>query len=407
MDRLNKERYSREIQDEISLNILPFWDKVIDRERGGFFGRIRNDGKIIENAPKSAVLNTRILWTYSAVFRYLEDRKYLDLAERAYSYILHHFQDREEGGIFWMVDAYGNPIEKKKQIYAQAFCIYALSEYFFITKDPKALDLAVQIFSLIEAHGYDPGFSGYQEAFSREWDLLEDVRLSEKDKNERKSMNTHLHLLEAYTNLSKVWKSQKLKQQLERLVAIFIEKIIDPKTGHSHLFFDDRWNVRSDIVSYGHDIEASWLLYEAGEVLRNQELSAKIEKASLRLTEITLKEGVDKDGGLMNEGNIQGVVDSDKHWWPQAEAMVGLLNAFQTTEEVKFYEASYRCWEFVKTHIVDREFGEWFFRVDRQGNAYRIEEDKVGPWKGPYHNTRSCLELLRRLESPMTIFPLS
>lgn len=398
MNRIDTERYFKEIEEELTDNILPFWNKTIDREKEGFFGRIRNDGKIIEDALKSAVLNTRILWTYSAVYRHLRDEKYLDLAHRAYRYILRHFRDREKGGIFWMVDALGNPVEEKKQIYAQAFCIYALSEYYRVTKDRDALNWAKQIFAMIEENSFDPEFRGYFEAFSREWDLLEDVRLSAKDKNERKTMNTHLHLLEAYTNLSRIWESKKLERQLERLVGIFLDIIIDVETGHFHLFFDDRWDVRSDAVSYGHDIEGSWLLHEAGEVLQNEKLSRRIEKASLRLAEITLMEGVDDDGGLMHAGNIHGAVDTDKHWWPQAEAMVGFLNAFQITKEMKFYESSYRCWEFARKHIVDREFGEWFFRVDKQGQAYLSEENKVGPWKGPYHNTRACLEIIRRLK---------
>jgi len=297
-----------------------------------------------------------------------------------------------------MVDAMGNPAETKKQIYAQAFCIYALSEYYRITGDQDALEWAKQIFRLIEEKSYDPAFPGYFEAFDRAWILLEDVRLSEKDENERKTMNTHLHLLEAYTDLSRIWKSKDLKHQLERLVEIFLDRIIDPETGHFHLFFDDRWNIRSKAFSYGHDVEGSWLLFEAGEILGCRGLSEKIEKSSLRLAEVTLKEGVDADGGLMSKGDGYRVIDKDKHWWSQAEAMVGFLNAYQITEDKKFYEASYRCWDFVKTYMVDKEKGEWFFKTDKNGRPYYSEENKVGPWKGPYHNTRACLEIRRRLK---------
>lgn len=392
-DRINKELYYSEIREELAGNILPFWDKTIDKERGGFYGRILNEGKIIKNALKSAVLNTRILWTYSSVHRQLKEEKYLELAKRAYRYIQQHFKDEENGGIFWLVDALGNPIETKKQIYAQAFCIYALSEYYRVTKDEDALNWAVEIFNLIEKNSFDSKFLGYFEAYDREWNLLEDVRLSDKDKNEVKTMNTHLHLLEGYTNLMRIWESKKLRQQLEQLIEIFLNKIIDPETGHFNLFFDDYWNVRSEEFSYGHDIEGSWLLYEAGEVLGNEELLKQIKRASLRLAEITLMEGTDGDGGLMNEGNIDGVMDTDKHWWPQAEAMVGFMNAYQITKEKKFFDASHHCWEFTKENIVDRKNGEWFYRVNREGRPYYSEEDKVGPWKAPYHNTRACLEL--------------
>jgi len=407
LDSISAEVYLKEIEEELARNILPFWTKTIDQEKGGFVGRIRNDGTIIEDAPKSAVLNTRILWTYSAVFRYFREEKYRELARRAYRYIRRHFRDRKKGGIFWMVDAYGIPIDEKKQIYAQAFGIYALSEYYRITEDREAVEWAGQIFTLIEEKSYDAEFPGYFEAFDRGWDLLADVRLSAKDRNERKTMNTHLHLLEAYTNLSKVWESRKLRRRLEGLVEIFLDRIIDEGTGHFHLFFDDRWNVRSDAFSFGHDIEGSWLLFEAGKVLGNKKLSARIDRASLRLAEATLREGVDTDGGVMHEGDGHRVVDTDKHWWPQAEAMVGFLNAFQMTKDRKFYEASLNCWKFTQERIIDRDNGEWFFRVDKQGQAYLSEEDKVGPWKGPYHNARACLEIMRRLKQSSVNSPLS
>lgn len=399
MDRINIEQYYNEIKEELTGNILPFWDKTIDKEKGGFYGKILNDGKIIKDAPRSAVLNTRILWTYSAVYRQLKEEKYLKLAKWAYKYIHQHFKDEENGGIFWLVDARGNPIETKKQIYAQAFCIYALSEYYLITKDEDALNWAVEIFDLIEENSFDSEYPGYFEAYDKEWSLLEDVRLSEKDKNEMKTMNTHLHVLEGYTNLMRIWENKKLRLQLKQLIEIFLDKIIDPETGHFNLFFDDYWNLRSDEFSYGHDIEGSWLLFEAGQVLGNDKLLERIESASLRLAEITLMEGVDDDGGLMNEGIISGVIDTDKHWWPQAEAMVGFVNAYQITKEKKFYEASYNCWEFIKENIVDKENGEWFFRVNKEGQPYHSEENKVGPWKAPYHTTRTCLELMRRLKS--------
>jgi len=399
LDKINREQYYHEIKEELTANILPFWDKAIDKERGGFYGKILNDGKIIKDAPRSAVLNTRILWAYSSVCRQLREEKYLDLANLAYTYIRQHFRDEENGGIFWSVDARGNPVETRKQIYAQAFCIYALSEYYRITKDEEALNWAVEVFDLIEENSFDPEYPGYYEAYDREWNLLEDVRLSEKDMNEMKTMNTHLHLLEGYSNLMRVWENKKLGLQLQQLIEIFLDRIIDAESGHLKLFFDEYWNLRSDEFSYGHDIEGSWLLSESGKVLGNKELSGRIERACLRLAEITLKEGINGDGGLMHAGDMKGVIDTDKHWWPQAEAMVGLMNAYQITREKKFYEASLKCWEFIKKNIVDRENGEWFFRVNKEGQPYYSEENKAGPWKAPYHNTRACLELMRRLKS--------
>lgn len=394
---MNIDNYYKEIENELKNNILPFWDKTVDEENGGFLGRILNNGEIIKDFPKSAVLNTRILWTYSSLYVKFKEKRYLELAERAYKYIKRYFCDDEKGGIFWLLDYKGEPIDRKKQIYAQAFCIYALAEYYKISNNREALNWASDIFELIEKHSFDTEYPGYFEACDREWNPVEDVRLSDKDKNEKKTMNTHLHVLEGYTNFLKIWKNEKLEKQLKLLIDIFLDKIIDPKTGHFNLFFDEFWNLKSNLFSYGHDIEGSWLLYEASEVTNDKNLLEKVEKACLRLANITLEEGMDSDGGIMNNGNTNGVLDTDKHWWPQVEAMVGLLNAFQISNEKNFFESSYKCWNFVKKYIMDRENGEWFFRVNRKGEPYLSEENKVGPWKAPYHNTRGCLEIMKRL----------
>jgi mannobiose 2-epimerase len=289
-------------------------------------------------------------------------------------------------------------MDTKKQIYAQAFCIYALCEYYAICENADALNWAIEIFELIEEHSYDHEYPGYFEALDRNWNPLVDVRLSEKEPNVNKTMNTHVHIFESYIKFLKVWGSGKLKKQLKQLINIILGKIIDSKTGHFNLFFDDRWNLKPSLFSYGHDIEGSWLLSEAAELLGDKVVTESVKKASLRLANITLEEGTDKDGGIMNDGDINGVIDTDKHWWPQAEAMVGFLNAFQISGDRKFFDASYNCWKFVKRFVVDPENGEWFFRVTREGKPYYAEEYKLGPWKAPYHNTRACLELLERLQ---------
>jgi mannobiose 2-epimerase len=394
---MNADNYYKEIEKELKNNILPFWDKAIDEENGGFLGRILNNGEIIKDSPKSAVLNTRILWTYSIIYSKFKEEKHLDLAKRAYEYIKEHFRDREKGGIYWMLDYKGNPINDKKQIYAQAFCIYALVEYYKISGNQNTLKWAIEIFELIEKHSFDSEYPGYFEACDREWEPTGDVRLSDKDQNEKKTMNTHLHVLEGYANLLNIWKNKKLEKQLELSVNIFLDKIIDPKTGHFNLFFDEFWNLKSNLFSYGHDIEGSWLLYESAEILNYKDLLKKVKKQALQTANIVLTEGIDSDGALMHEGKTDIVTDTDKHWWPQAEAMVGFLNAFQISNDKKFLDASYNCWNFVKNHIIDKENGEWFFRVNRKGDPYLSEEDKLGPWKAPYHNTRACLEIMKRL----------
>jgi mannobiose 2-epimerase len=398
MSIMEIDNYCKEIENELKDNILAFWDNAVDRENGGFLGKILNNGEIIKDSPKSAVLNTRILWTYSAVYEKFKDEKYLELARRAYDYLRRFFRDTEAGGIFWMLDYKGAPLDTKKQIYAQAFCIYALAEYYAISNNADALNWAIEIFELIEKHGFEHEYHGYFEAFDRNWDPMEDVRLSEKEPNVNKTMNTHLHILESYAKFLKVWRDRELTKQLRQIIKIFLDKIIDTKTGHFNLFFDDRWNRKSNLFSYGHDIEGSWLLCEAAEFSDDNSLTERVKEASLRLANITLEEGVDKDGGIMNDGDINGVIDTDKHWWAQAEAMVGFLNAFQISEDRKFFDAFLNCWNFVKKHVIDYENGEWFFRVTREGKPYYAEEYKLGPWKAPYHIARTCLELLERLK---------
>jgi len=395
---MNVDTYYKEIENELKNNILAFWGKTIDTENGGFLGRILNNGEIIKKSPKSAVLNTRILWTYSAVYRKFKEEKHLELANRSYEYIKEYFRDSEKGGIYWTLDYKGNSIERKKQIYAQAFCIYALAEYYKISNDSEVLNWAIEIFELIEKHSFDAGYPGYFEACDREWNPTEEVRLSDKDQNEKKTMNTHLHVLEGYANLLCIWKNKKLEKRLELLINIFLEKIIEPETGHFNLFFDEIWNLKSNIFSYGHDIEGSWLLCEATEILNHKDLLEKVKKYALQTANTVLTEGIDSDGALMNEGKTARVTDTDKHWWPQVEAMVGFLNAFQISNDEKFLEASYNCWVFVKKYIIDSKNGEWFFRVNRKGEPYYNEENKLGPWKAPYHISRGCLEIIERLE---------
>jgi len=353
-------------------------------------------------APRAAVINARILWTFSVAARVLKKPEYREMADRAFEYILRKFWDKEHGGVYWMLDYKGNPISDRKQVYAQAFTVYGLAEYYRATGKTESLDRAKVLFRLIEKHSHDPGFKGYVEACSREWGALEDMRLSEKDLNSPKSMNTHLHVMEAYTALLRVWRDSDLAARQNDLLEVTMDRIVDGATGHFQLFFDKQWNSMSDHVSFGHDIEGSWLLWEAAEVLGDPVLHAWAQKVAVRMAEVVYDEGLDKDGSLFYERNSKGeFVDPNKHWWAQAEAVVGFYNAWKLSGQARFLEASQLAWRYIENRIIDRQSGEWLAKLRPDGTPWKEGEDPdvclAGPWKCPYHNSRVCFEMMERL----------
>ncbi len=378
-------------------NILPFWDKHMpDGKYGGFHGRIDGHNNIIPGAPKGGILNARILWTFSAVYNSLGDSSMLNRASMAADYILNHFFDNVNGGTWWSLTYKGKPHEKKKQIYSQAYFIYALSEYYRASGDETYLKKAIELQRLIEKYAYDKENGGYFEAFSHDWQGIYDQRLSAKDVNEKKSMNTHLHVLEAYSNLYSVWPDESLRKQIHGLVEIFTDRIIDKTIGHLNLFFDERWKVKSDIISYGHDIETSWLLCEAAMVLEDKQLYDSLVPVSLMMVDAAL-EGLQEDGSLIYERSTRGLyTDTDRHWWVQAEAVVGFINAWKLKGKEKYLELAHGCFNYITENLVDKEHGEWHWSIRSDGTVNR-EDDKAGFWKCPYHNGRMCLEIMRSI----------
>jgi len=390
------QQFKEDLENELQ-NILDFWEnKTIDDLHGGFLGQIDNDNKIIPDAPKGSVLTSRILWTFSSTYNLIKSTDYLKTAERAFKYLRDHFIDKEFGGVYWTVDYKGNPLDTKKQIYALAFAIYGLSEYYTGSKNEEALRLAIDLYNSILKYSYDEENGGYIEALTRDWKEIDDLRLSNKDANEKKSMNTHLHLLEAFANLYRVWKNEKLEEKISELIYIFLNHIIHPETHHLILFFDDKWNPRSQVVSYGHDIEASWLIEEAAKIIDNEPLLPQVKDQSVNLA-IAASDGLDTDGGLWYEYDLEkDDLIKEKHAWPQAEAMVGFYNAWQITGVERFLERSLGSWNFIQQHILDKKNGEWFWGIHADNSV--MNENKVGIWKCPYHNSRACLELIERIE---------
>ena len=388
-------QYRNEIAQELDA-ILSFWiTHCVDERNGGFIGRMDHQNRIDPDGPKGSVLNSRILWTFSAAARFTGSDTHRAMADRAFAYLQRHFIDREWGGVYWSVTADGQPLDTKKQIYALAFAIYAFSEYYRLTANGAALDAAKDLFALIETHSYDGVHGGYIEALARDWQPLADLRLSTKDANEKKSMNTNLHVLEAYANLYRVWPDALLRKRLVALVRHFIDHIIHPQSGHLQLFFNESWEPRSTAVSYGHDIEAAWLVQEAAAVIGDEDLITEVKTRSLQVAEAAAR-GLDVDGGLWYERDGEHLV-KEKHWWPQAEAMVGFFNAWQFTGDAVQLQRSVNSWRFVQQHIIDHELGEWIWGV-REDYSPMPGEDKVGIWKCNYHNGRACIELLHRMD---------
>lgn len=386
-----------EMQDVLQKNILRFWlDKMVDQEHGGFYGRIDGHEHLHADAEKGAILNARILWAFSAAYRVLGDKTYLEAASRAKHYIIDYFIDPEYGGVYWSLDCNGKPLDTKKQFYAIGFAIYGMSEYARATGDAEAFKVAIDLYRCIEEHALDHEYNGYIEAMTRDWQPIADMRLSELDANYPKSQNTHLHIIEPYTNLYRVWKSDELKASLHNLIDIFTDRILNPETHHLDLFFDMDWKRGAGALeSYGHDIECSWLIHEAALVLGDAEVLKKVEPIVEMVAKASEK-GLNADGSMVHEANLDtGYVDSDLHWWVQAEAVVGFFNIYQYFGDESALQKAQHCWTYIKENLIDNENGEWHWSRRKDGTL-NLDDDKAGFWKCPYHNSRMCLEIIER-----------
>ncbi len=399
-----------EMQDIVNDNILRFWlDRMQDHENGGFYGRMRGDGVIEKEADKGGILNARILWSFSAAYRVLQKTEYLQAATRAKDYIISNFFDSLYGGTYWQLDYKGMAVDTKKQFYALGFMLYGLTEYVRATADATVFAKAVELFECIETHAFDPLYNGYIEAQTREWQSIEDMRLSEFDANFPKSQNTHLHIIEPYTNLYRCIKENpslasaeffdRVGGALRNLINIFCNHILNPETHHLDLFFTMDWTRGAGhLESYGHDIECSWLMHESALVLDDKELLAKVEPIVQKVAEASEK-GLNADGSMTHEANLDtGHVDDDRHWWVQAEAVVGFYNVYQHFNDETALAKALNCWTYIKENLIDYENGEWYWSRDKNG-VLNTTDDHAGFWKCPYHNTRMCLELIERINT--------
>ena len=392
-ERMN--RLKNEVSSNLTQNLLPFWSaKMVDYKNGGFFGRINGDNQVYPKEDKGGILNARILWTYSSAYRIFKDTAYLRLATRSKDYIMAHFIDKEFGGAYRSVKSTGEPSDTRKQTYTQSFFIYGLAEYYRATGDKEALAAAKDIFNLFEKYALDKKSGGYFEVYSRDWKRTHDKLIGESTTNDEKTMNTHLHLMEAYTNLYRVWPDKSVGVRLKALVDIFLDKIIDARTSHLICFLDKDWKKNSAVDSYGHDIESSWLLNEAAGLLGDPALLAKVKDVSIKIANAAA-EGLNTDGSLNYEKNLtNGKVSTERSWWAQSECIVGYVNAYELTEHEKYLDNAINCWNYTKNHFVDNKNGGWFSSVSESGVA---RGEKGGFWVCPYHNGRMCMEVVERI----------
>ena len=391
------QQLKKEVSENLTGNLLPFWStRMVDSVNGGFYGRIDVNNKVYPDAVKGGILNARILWTYSSAYRIYGDTSYLRLAKRAKDYIMAHFIDRQYGGAYRALNARGEPSDTRKQTYTEAFFIYGLSEYYRATGDKEALQTAKDIFELFEKYALDKEFNGYFEVFTRDWKRTRDKLIGETTDKDEKTMNTHLHIMEAYTNLYRVWPDSRMKDRLRNLVNIFLDYIIDGKTFHLINFMDRKWDSTSSIDSYGHDIESSWLLYEAAGLIGDKDLLGRVKEVSIKIADAA-SEGLQPDGSLIYEKNYStGHVMTVRSWWPQCEAIVGYLNAWELTGNEKYLDYSVNCWNYTSNHLVDRKNGGWFSSASESG--MHGTDDKGGFWTCPYHNGRMCMEVVERIK---------
>lgn len=395
MDLKDKKAFADELTANLTQNILPYWMNRMADGEGGFYGRRDGHDGLHAEEPRGAILNARILWTFSAAAQFTGSDEYARVADKQFDYIRRHFIDPEYGGVYWSLTSTGEPHDTKKQHYAIAFTIYGLAEYVRLTGNNEALDLAVSLFRDIEKHSRDKARGGYFEAASRDWSPLSDVRLSDKDLNSSKTMNTHLHILEAYANLLRVWPTEECREATASLLKLFNNVIVDPATHHLGLFFDDDMKRVDGDISYGHDIEASWLMLEAAQVIGDGELLRETTEVTRHVVMAALQ-GRCCDGSMVYERHASGRYDNEKHWWVQAENVIGQIYQARFHDEDKAWENALQSWHYIDGEIVDHEEGEWYWSRMPDGTINR-HDDKAGFWKCPYHNARMCIESARQL----------
>ena len=392
-DRLDE--LARRARSALEGDILPFWLKLEDPDHGGHFAAVDNAGRIDRTAAKSTVFVARLLWTLSTVHRVLGLPETLAQADRTRRFLVDRLTDPDAGGMWWSATPDGQPLETDKHVYAQAFAIYGLAAHSRATADAGSLDAARRLFALVEERARDPRTGSYEEAFDAAWRPVENRRLAAGGRAGARTSNTHLHLIEAYAELLEARPDPKVRVALRALLGLFVDRFLVADAGHCHALLDAALNPLPGPVSWGHDIEASWLMADAARAVGDESLEARVNEAAIALARSAAAAAQAADGGWMTERRADGSIDSHRVWWVQAEAVIGLVEAALRTGDAGLMERAERCWDFIERAMMDRDGGEWFWRVDAAGRPDRAMP-KVSAWKEPYHQARACLELIGR-----------
>ena len=387
------EKLQAEFKTELFNNILPFWFQM--KTEDGFVAALDNANQPIPGKPLGLIMVARLLWTYARAYGLYQDERHRELADHAKTVLIEKFADTENGGFYWTVDETGTALETKKQCYGQAFCIYAFSEHFEATGDEDSLVRARELFYLLEDKAWEPKSSGYLETFEADWTPLEKMRLGAEDLDAPKTMNNHLHMIEGYANLLRVAPNRETRNSCRRLLRVIKDKIILPDSPRFGLFYDMNWKLIDPVISPGHDIEGSWLLCEAAEIIGDEDLKSEFKALAKKMAQLVLDTGLESGSSVYDEFQPGENGSETKCWWPQAEGVVGFFNAYELTGEERYLKASQSIWDFIKAKFIDRENGEWFWGVHSDGRL--MDKEKTGPWKSAYHNGRACFEMLTRI----------
>ena len=385
------EEFKKEAETVLTENILPFWMEKVTDPAGGFYGTVMNDGTAVPQAPKSAVMNARVLWAFSRAYRQFGNESYRETADRAADYYIQHFIDREFGGSVWSVSADGGIKDGTKQSYASAFGIYGLAEHYRATGSRASLDAAIALYRTLEEHSYDSVNGGYFETFTREW-----AKPTPRGRRPvaTKTMNTQINMMKAYSTLYQVWPDKVLRKRITELMDLFRTKLYDVEGKHLLVNCDDEWNSLEEIHYYGHDIEAAWLLSETAGILKDRKLKKAIKQQVIDLTDEAIASGLTEEGAMKDEKTSRGIRERYS-WWSQCETITGCINAWQITGDTKYFGTALKNWEFVQTYFIDNETGGWYKTINK--DCTPANEPKANEWHGPYHNSHMLFELLERL----------